>query len=67
MSDLGSIFTLFSLALVVLWTVRLAITKGKNPFLWGGTSFFLSLVPQFVDSWPAFLGMGPILGNHQAN
>jgi len=51
----------FSLALVVLWTVRMANAKGKNPFLWGGISFFLSLVPQFVDSWPALLGMGPMV------
>lgn len=51
----------FSLALVVLWTVRMANAKGKNPFLWGGISFSLSLVPQFVDSWPALLGMGPMV------
>ena len=61
MSDVSNIFMYFSLALVVLWTVRLANTKGKNPFLWGGVSLFLSLVPQFVDSWPALLGMGPMV------
>ena len=61
MSDVSNIFMYFSLALVVLWTVRMANAKGKNPFLWGGISFFLSLVPQFVDSWPALLGMGPMV------
>ena len=61
MSDLSNIFTYFSLALVVLWTVRLANSKGKNPFLWGGVSFFLSIASQFGDSWLGLLGMVPMV------
>ena len=61
MSDLSNIFMYFSLALVVLWTVRLANSKGKNPFIWGGISFFLVLIPMFVQSWPSLLGMAPMV------
>lgn len=54
---LSNIFLYFSLALVLLWTVRLARSKGKNPFLWGGIAFLLMLIPD----WSALLAMGPMV------
>ncbi|MEK7806453.1 MAG: tetratricopeptide repeat protein [Chloroflexota bacterium] len=44
-----------SLGLVVLWTARLAQSKMRNPWLWGGATLILMLVP-----WK-LLGMVPLL------
>jgi len=57
MSDLSSLFLYLSLGLIILWTMRLAHSKGRNPFVWGGISLLLVLIP----SWPDLLGMGPML------
>ena len=57
MTDLSSLFLYLSLGLIILWTVRLARSKGRNPFVWGGISLLLVLIP----SWPDILGMFPML------
>lgn len=57
MTDVSNMFLYLSLGLIVLWTVRLARSKGRNPILWGGISLLLMLIP----SWPDLLGMGPML------
>lgn len=57
MTDVSNMFLYLSLGLIVLWTVRLARSKGRNPFLWGGVSLLLMVIP----SWPDLLGMGPMM------
>jgi len=42
MSLLLLIFTSF---LIVLWTVRLARSKGRQPWMWGGAALILSVIP----------------------
>lgn len=54
---MGDIWLYLSLAVVVLWTMRLARSKGRNPFLWGGASLGLMLLPP----WPVLLGMAPMI------
>jgi hypothetical protein len=54
---MDDILLYLSLAVVVLWTMRLARSKGRNPFLWGGAALGLMLLP----SWPALLGMAPMI------
>jgi tetratricopeptide (TPR) repeat protein len=57
MTDLSNILIYLSLGLVVLWTARMARTKGRNPFVWGGLSLALMLIP----SWSELLGMAPLI------
>ena len=54
---LSDILRYLSLGLVVIWTVRLARSKGKNPLIWGGVSLGLMLIPGLPD----IVGMGPML------
>lgn len=56
-TSVSDILIYLSLALVVLWTIRLARSKGRNPFIWGGVALGLMLIP----SWPALLSMAPML------
>src|SRR5919106_1548074 len=57
MTDLSNILIYLSLGLIVLWTARMARSKGRNPFIWGGLSLALMLIP----SWPELLGMAPMI------
>jgi hypothetical protein len=57
MTDITSLFLYLSLGLIILWTVRLARSKGRNPFVWGGIALLLMLIP----SWPDLLGMAPMM------
>jgi tetratricopeptide (TPR) repeat protein len=57
MTDLSNILIYLSLGLVVLWTARMARSKGRNPFIWGGLSLALMLIP----SWSELLGMAPMI------
>ena len=50
------LFLYFSLGLVILWTVRLARSKGQNPWLWGGVSLLLMAIPSMQ-----LLGMIPMV------
>ena len=43
--DLGTILLYLALILVLLWTVRMARSKGRNPWLWGGVAFILMVIP----------------------
>lgn len=52
---MGTFLLYLSLGLVVLWTARLARSKMRNPWLWGGATLILMLVP-----WK-LLGMVPLL------
>lgn len=42
--------------LVVVWTVRLARSKGRNPWMWGGAALILSVIPNY-----ALLSMVPLV------
>ncbi len=39
----NTVLLIVALALVALWTGRLARSKGRNPWLWGGASFALGI------------------------
>ena len=42
---MGNVLLFMALALVLLWTARLARSKARSPWLWGGASFILMLIP----------------------
>ncbi len=48
-------FLYLVLFLVSLWTARLAMSKGRNPWGWGGAALLLSLIPWHL------LGVVPVL------
>ena len=61
-----TIWQLISLAIIVLWTVRLARAKGMNPLAWGVGSALLMAAGWFVlpDNWRSymvFIGMAPLV------
>ena len=43
--DLGDILLYVALTMVLLWTVRIARSKGRNAWLWGGAAFILMIIP----------------------
>ncbi len=55
---MGDIFLYPVIFAVALWTARLAISKGRNPWGWGGAALLLSLV-NLPES--ALLGVVPVL------
>ena len=64
-----TIWQLISLAIIVLWTARLARAKGMNPLAWGVGSALLMAGAWLVPWWgegsgrnfAALLGMGPLV------
>lgn len=42
---MSTLLLIAALALVSIWTARLARAKGRNPWLWGGASFVLVILP----------------------
>ncbi len=51
-----------SLGLVVLWTVRLARVKRRNPLVWGGIALVLIVVAEtMVPNVPSIIGMAPMV------
>ena len=58
---MSQLFLYFSLALIPLWTARLARNKGQNYWVWGGASGFLTFLPQLFNSDLNVLGMVPII------
>ena len=43
--DLGQILLYVALTMVLLWTVRIARSKSRNAWLWGGAAFILMIIP----------------------
>ena len=58
---MSQLFFYFSLALIPLWTARLARNKGQNHWVWGGASVVLTFIPQLFNSDLNVLGMVPII------
>lgn len=64
-----TIWQLISLAIIVLWTARLARAKGMNPLAWGAGSALLMAGAWLVPWWGegggrnfvVFIGMGPLV------
>ena len=64
-----TIWQLISLAIIVLWTARLARAKGMNPLAWGVGSALLMAGAWLVPWWGegsgrnfvVFIGMGPLV------
>ncbi len=54
--SISDLFLYLSLGLVILWTVRLARSKGQNPWIWGGVSLLLMVIPDW-----RLLGMIPMV------
>lgn len=59
------IFQLISLVIIVLWTVRLARSKGLNPLLWGiGSALLMALAWVLFEElrrYVVFIGMAPLV------
>ena len=53
-----SFLLIMSLALVLMWTVRLARVKGRNPWIWG----VVCLAPMFLPEPWQLLSMVPMVG-----
>ena len=54
--DMGQLLPILTSLLVVVWTVRLARSKGRHPWMWGGAALILSTIPP-----QSFLGMIPLV------
>ena len=62
--DTSWILPLISAAILVLWTVRLARSKGLNPLVWGvGSALLMAVGFAFADlrSYVVFIGMAPLV------
>lgn len=63
--DTSLIWPLISSAIIVLWTVRLARSKGLNPLVWGiGSTLLMALVWFAFDEghrYAVFVGMAPLV------
>ncbi len=50
---------------IVLWTLRLARSRGQNPWLWGGASILLTMASRLLGlnegTLPVILGMAPMV------
>lgn len=61
-SPLLTVLVYVSLGLVVLWTVRLARVKRRNPLVWGGIALVLIVVAEtMVPDIPSIIGMAPMV------
>ncbi len=54
--SISDLFLYFSLGLVILWTVRMARSKGQNPWIWGVASLLMMAIP----GWQ-LMGMIPMV------
>ncbi len=60
--DFNDLITYFSMGVVVLWTVRMARSRGQNHWLWGGASIlFMMASGLLMVPGQVFLGMVPMV------
>ena len=50
---------ILTMVLVVLWTVRLARSKGRHPWMWGGAALMLSLIG--IPNSLSLMGIAPVV------
>jgi len=53
-------FLIFSAGIVTVWAARLAISKGRNPLVWGGVSLLLAVLPMISTGLAEFQAVGII-------
>ena len=59
---MNDILLYISLGLAVLWSIRMAQSKRRNPFVWAGLTFALMLIPTLLlPSLPPILGITQLL------
>lgn len=59
---MNDILLYISLGLAILWSIRMAQSKRRNPFVWAGLTFSLMLIPTLLfPSLPPILGITPLL------
>ena len=58
---MAPLFLILTSVLVVVWTVRLARSKGRHPWMWGGTALILSLSLSTAPPPLNLLGMIPLV------
>ena len=59
---MNDILLYISLGLAILWAIRMAQSKRRNPILWAGVTFGLMLIPTLLaPSLPPILGITPLL------
>ena len=59
---MNEILLYISLGLAILWSIRMAQSKRRNPIVWAGLTFALMLIPTFLlPSLPPILGITPLL------
>ncbi|MEC9309714.1 MAG: hypothetical protein VX966_09465 [Chloroflexota bacterium] len=59
---MNDILLYISLGLAILWAIRMAQSKRRNPILWAGVTFGLMLIPTVLaPSLPPILGIAPLL------
>ena len=59
---MNDILLYISLGLAILWAIRMAQSKRRNPILWAGITFGLMLIPTVLaPSLPPILGITPLL------
>ena len=52
---MGDFFLYLLVLFVAVWTARIAMSRGRNPWMWGGAALVLGLLPWHL------LGVGPLL------
>ncbi len=59
------LITYFLQGAIVLWTLRLARSRGQNPWLWGGAAILLTMASRLLGlnegTLPVILGMAPMV------
>ena len=59
---MNDILLYISLGLAVLWSIRMAQSQRRPPFVWAGLTFALMLIPTLLlPSLPPILGITPLL------
>jgi hypothetical protein len=59
---LSQIFSFLLVLFVALWTAKLAVSKGRNPWVWGGAALLLGVLPLLgAPAGVKLLGVVPVL------
>ena len=63
MDPMNILFSVFSLGIITLWAARLAMRRGKSPYVWGGAALGLSVIPLLIPGLAGLqiLGIIPVV------